>query len=80
MLVALGVAASRDGVPRGIRTLSRVGFAVFALGPQWLLPHGGDRELRWAWWEQILGGSYVWFAIAVLLITAFAVDRKNRTT
>ena len=35
----------------------RAGSAVFAAAPQWWLPSGGDRELRWAAWQQVLGSS-----------------------
>jgi alpha-1,2-mannosyltransferase len=69
MIVALG-AVDRETGMRGLRTFSKIGFAVFALGPQWLLPHGGDRELHWALWEQLLGSSYVWFGLALLAACA----------
>jgi len=70
MVLALG-ASARHGAPRHIRRLAHVAFAAFALGPQWLLPHGGNHELRWALWEQILGSTYVWFGLAVLVTVAF---------
>ena len=69
-VVALG-ASAQHGAPRHIRHLAVIAFAAFALGPQWLLPHGGNRELRWALWEQILGGTYVWFGLTVLVAVAF---------
>ncbi|MEU6565147.1 glycosyltransferase 87 family protein [Nocardia nova] len=45
---------------------------MFMVGPQWLLPHNADRELRWSWWEQIVGSSYVLVAFAALVIAAIA--------
>ncbi len=45
---------------------------MFMVGPQWLLPHSADRELRWSWWEQIIGSSYVLVAFAALVIAAIA--------
>lgn len=45
---------------------------LFMVGPQWVLPHNADRELRWAWWQQILGSSYVLVAFAALVIAAIA--------
>ncbi|MFD5828483.1 glycosyltransferase 87 family protein [Lentzea sp. NPDC060358] len=39
---------------------------VFAVGPHWLLPSAGDRELAWAWWQHLIGNSYVWLALGFL--------------
>jgi alpha-1,2-mannosyltransferase len=53
--------------------------AVFAVGPHWLLPTAGDRELTWTWWQHLLGNTYVWLALAFLgwcLVQA----RRNRST
>jgi alpha-1,2-mannosyltransferase len=55
--------------------LAVVGALVFALSPQWLLPNGGNRELRWAAWEQVLGSSYVIYAVIALLVAAFWSSR-----
>jgi alpha-1,2-mannosyltransferase len=46
------------------------GLAVFGAGPQWWFPHGGARELGWAPWEQVVGSSYVIFAVLVLAASA----------
>jgi alpha-1,2-mannosyltransferase len=46
------------------------GFALFVAAPQWWLPHGANRELSWAPWEQVLGSSYVIFAVLVLAASA----------
>ena len=56
--------------------LAAVGALMFALSPQWLLPNGGNRELHWAAWEQVLGSSYVIYAIIVLLWAAFRGPRS----
>jgi alpha-1,2-mannosyltransferase len=50
--------------------LAAVGALMFALSPQWLLPDGGNRELHWAAWEQVLGSSYVIYAVIALLVAA----------
>lgn len=68
-------AAARHGWPRWLRILTPIGLLLFAVGPQWLLPHGDDRELRWGLWEQIIGNSYVWFGLAVLIGAALVVRR-----
>ncbi|MFB7721224.1 glycosyltransferase 87 family protein [Nocardia sp. NPDC056100] len=64
-----------DAIASGQRNrwfLGATGFAVilFAIGPQWLLPHDHDRELTWAWWQQIIGSSYVLFTLALFIIAA----------
>jgi alpha-1,2-mannosyltransferase len=46
------------------------GFVLFCAAPQWWLPSGKDRELRWAVWQQVVGSSYVLFAAFVLLVAA----------
>ncbi|SMC80458.1 glycosyltransferase 87 family protein [Lentzea albidocapillata] len=40
--------------------------AVFAVGPHWLLPTAGDRELAWTWWQHVAGNAYVWLGLAFL--------------
>lgn len=53
--------------------------AVFAVGPHWLLPTAGDRELTWTWWQHLIGNTYVWLALAFLgwcLVQA----RRDRST
>ena len=40
--------------------------AVFAVGPHWLLPSAGDRELAWTWWQHLAGNTYVWLGLAFL--------------
>lgn len=44
------------------------GLVIFAASAQWLLPHGGDKELEWTAWQQVVGSSYVFFAAFVLLL------------
>lgn len=41
--------------------------AVFAVGPHWLLPATGDREHDWTWWQHVVGNTYVWLGIALLI-------------
>ncbi len=65
------------------RRLALGGLVLFAVGPQCWLPQGGDRELTWAPWQQILGDSYVlcgfavigWFAYQALAANANLSDR-----
>lgn len=52
--------------------------AVFALGPHWLLPTAGDRELEWTWWQHLIGNSYVWLGLAFLLWCAWHTFDRTR--
>jgi alpha-1,2-mannosyltransferase len=50
-------------------------FAVlFLIGPG-LVPNGGDRELRWSWWQHIPGEDYV-IATTALLVAALLRLRR----
>lgn len=53
--------------------------AVFAVGPHWLLPTAGDRELTWTWWQHLIGNTYVWLALAFLGCCLVQAGR-NRST
>ncbi len=50
---------------------------LFVVAPQWLLPYRDGRELRWHWWQHLVGNAYVWTALAVLvaLVLAYRVRR-----
>jgi alpha-1,2-mannosyltransferase len=60
-----------------LRLAAGLGGVIFYLAPQWWFPDGGQRELRWAVWQQIVGGSYVIFAVLVLLLAAWATLRPG---
>lgn len=74
-----------DAILRGRRNPWFVGTValatvLFAIGPQWVLPHDSDRELAWSWWEQIIGSSYVLltFAIFVVAVVTYHPERVRR--
>jgi hypothetical protein len=79
-LVCLSLREQRPNRRRWGLALASAGIAAFAVAPQWMLPHGGNAEVRWAAWEQIAGSSYVILAVAVLLAGAagYAADRRGR--
>jgi alpha-1,2-mannosyltransferase len=54
-----------------LRLAAGAGVVIFFLAPQWWFPNGGQRELRWAVWQQIVASSYVIFAVIVLLLAAW---------
>ncbi|MCU1646457.1 MAG: Polyprenol-phosphate-mannose-dependent alpha-(1-2)-phosphatidylinositol mannoside [Nocardia sp.] len=75
--IAPALLVAADAIARGRRSpafLTAVGVALvmFAIGPQWLLPHDHDRELAWAWWQQIIGSSYVLFTLGAFIVAALA--------
>jgi len=85
LTLAIGCWPGRSLTGRLDRTQDRIGLALagvgalmFAVSPQWLLPNGGNRELHWAAWEQVLGSSYVIYAVIVLLGAAFWGTRRHR--
>lgn len=59
------------------RRLAVAGFLLFAIGPQCWLPRGGDRELSWAPWQQLLGDSYVLCAVAFIGWFAYCALTEN---
>ncbi|SDG03923.1 alpha-1,2-mannosyltransferase [Lentzea fradiae] len=52
--------------------------AAFAVGPHWLLPTAGDRELAWTWWQHLVGNSYVWLGLAFLGWCVVATAKTRR--
>ncbi|MGW6119953.1 glycosyltransferase 87 family protein [Nocardia sp. NPDC055165] len=77
LVVAVSLAVSRRS--RGFTTLVALFTVMFIVGPQWVLPHSGDKELAWAWWQQIIGSSYVWttFAVIVYAVLTYHPSRKS---
>jgi alpha-1,2-mannosyltransferase len=69
-LLLLAVRGLRDR-RRAMLAAAIAGLIVFAAGPQWWFPHTENRELHWAAWEQVIGGSYVILAAVILLISPF---------
>ncbi|WP_459955432.1 glycosyltransferase 87 family protein [Nocardia sp. IFM 10818] len=70
--IAPALIVAADAIANGRRSrlyLGTVGLALvmFAIGPQWVLPHNTDRELDWSWWQQIIGSSYVLFTLAIFV-------------
>lgn len=66
----------------GLRRQSRLalvaafsGLVVFAAAPQWWFPSGSEQELRWPAWQQVIGASYVIFAVVVIGLSARGPSR-----
>jgi alpha-1,2-mannosyltransferase len=58
----------RGGHLRGGMIVAACGLVIFAAAPQWWFPSGGNRELGWAAWQQVVGSSYVILATVILLL------------
>jgi alpha-1,2-mannosyltransferase len=58
----------RRGHRRGGMIVAACGLVIFAAAPQWWFPSGGNRELGWAAWQQVVGSSYVILATVILLL------------
>lgn len=52
--------------------LAALGYVLFAIGPQWLLPHGDNLELAWSPWQLAVGDAYVWYAFVLLGAALYA--------
>jgi alpha-1,2-mannosyltransferase len=68
LALAVGSLGGRHRRHRARLAAAVAGLAVFAAAPQWWFPSGGDREIHWAAWQQVVGSSYVILAVAVLVI------------
>ncbi|MEV6252440.1 glycosyltransferase 87 family protein [Nocardia sp. NPDC051911] len=74
--IAPALVVAADLIVRGARSPRAIGVvtvaaALFLVGPHWLLPHSRDRELDWAWWQQIIGSNYVLATFAVFVVAVF---------
>ncbi|UGT53157.1 glycosyltransferase 87 family protein [Nocardia asteroides] len=76
LVVAVDQATRRRS--RGFTALVGVFTVLFIIGPQWVLPHSGGKELAWAWWQQIIGSTYVWatFAVIVYAVITYRPERE----
>ncbi|WP_239476895.1 glycosyltransferase 87 family protein [Nocardia arizonensis] len=81
--VAPAFVVAADSIVRGRRGRRYVGAVgaitvLFLIGPHFLLPHSKDRELDWAWWQQLIGSSYVWVTFAVLVVAVLTYHPTRR--
>ncbi|MEV5845934.1 glycosyltransferase 87 family protein [Streptomyces sp. NPDC051985] len=52
---------------------------LFTARTMWLLPHAGDRDLHFPWWQQPLASPYPLLGLALLAGAALALRRHGRT-
>ncbi|MGH3282952.1 MAG: glycosyltransferase 87 family protein, partial [Trebonia sp.] len=77
VLACLSLREQRPAWRRGGLSLAAAGTVLFAISPQWWFPSDGNQDLRWAWWEQLAGSSYVILAVTVLLAAAYVARRRH---
>jgi alpha-1,2-mannosyltransferase len=76
-LMCLAVTGRRHSW-RGGTAAAWAGLALFEVSPMWLLPHSSTTgELGWAWWEQVIGDTYVIFGAVVLALAARFTPRPG---
>jgi alpha-1,2-mannosyltransferase len=78
-VLALAVAGRRMNERRPV-VLATTGFVLLVASPHWWFPRMHHRELEWPMWQQILGSSYVAFALAVLFHGALDRPIRRATT
>ncbi|WP_181696298.1 glycosyltransferase 87 family protein [Nocardia sp. GTS18] len=67
---------------RGWYATAVVVAAVFVIAPHSFLPDGEHRETSWTWDQHLIGDTYVWLAVALVvlfLVTGRRADRKSVT-
>ncbi|WP_199255773.1 glycosyltransferase family 87 protein [Mycolicibacterium mengxianglii] len=72
-LVVLAVLAYRRR-NAALAALTAAGVALLVWTPIELLPE--HNEAAASWWRQVLGGSYVWWALAVIAVAGLVVTEK----
>jgi alpha-1,2-mannosyltransferase len=69
-IVLTGLLAAYRAGNRAMLALFGGGLVLFLASPQWWFPGTENREMRWAWWEQVIGSAYVWAALGALVVVA----------
>ncbi|MGW3467124.1 glycosyltransferase 87 family protein [Saccharopolyspora sp. NPDC000995] len=77
LVLLIGAAQAQRDWALGLATTLTAGF--FMMGPHWKMPQGHGLELRWNFFEQLIGNSYVYFGLAFLLYNAVRWWRSRRT-
>ena len=74
-----GYAVQQRNVRRAL--VAGIVVVVFVLGPYQFLPSGGTSYTHWAWWQHVVGNSYI--LVGVTLLSVFAsvgLDRRQRAS
>jgi alpha-1,2-mannosyltransferase len=52
------------------RIVTGVAAVLYAAPLHWVLPNKLDRELRWEWWQHIIGNEFTWLGLVILVVLA----------
>ena len=74
VLVSLAAFAHKLRMRR-FGALALTGVIVFAVGAHWRLEQGENPGQAWPLWAQMLGSSYLWWALAVIITVAVSAPR-----
>ncbi len=76
LVLLLGRSFIKQDWPALVITSLVAGF--FLMGPHWKVPQGNGKELRWNFFEQLVGNAYVYFGLAFLCYCAWSWWRSRR--
>lgn len=62
--------------PTAIRVAATALTVVLVVAPEWHMPHAGNRELHWTWWQHIVGNLDVWISLILILCAAICCRPK----
>jgi len=76
-LLVLAAQVTRTGSRRKIAGAAAL-IAVFLMGPLLLFPVNGGREMRWFWWQNLIGDAYM--LVTLSFIAWAALFRRSAVT
>ncbi len=77
ILLVLAAQVTRTGSRRKIAGAAAL-IAVFLMGPLLLFPVNGGREMRWFWWQNLIGDAYM--LVTLSFIAWAALFRRSAVT
>ncbi|WP_433870687.1 glycosyltransferase 87 family protein [Saccharopolyspora sp. CA-218241] len=78
LVLLIGAAWSRRD--HALLLASTLAALLFVMGPHWNVPQGRGRELRWNFFEHLIGNAYVYFGLAFLAYWAVQWWRSRQRT
>ncbi|MGW6033863.1 glycosyltransferase 87 family protein [Gordonia terrae] len=75
LLLVLTYLATRPAASSIWWWLLGLGVVIFAVAPHQRIPQRYDAELSWAWWQLLVGSSYLLWGLAVLIALGVSAPR-----